>query len=148
MKPVKMDSDYRMGRLPSAAPLANPYVPYQMEHSAQYDARKGLIRGTMFQALDLPFMGKVNNKLHPVTAMTEMQALDFAIQDLALYLDTHREDHEALEMYYRYQQLYKKACENYEKMHGPIDHADDRSSKNYEWLHDPWPWEYAKNKED
>ena len=87
------------GRLPAMAPLANPYVPFQLENPPKYDARKGLIRGTLFPGLDLPFMGMVNTKELNVTPKTELQTLAFAIQELALYLDTHRDDHEALELY-------------------------------------------------
>ena len=85
------------GRLPEMAPLANPYVPYQMENPPKYDARKGMVRGTLFPGLDLPFMGMVNKEKN-ATPMTEMQAMAFAIQELALYLDTHREDKEATEL--------------------------------------------------
>ena len=87
------------GRLPCCAPLANPYVPFQQEESPKYEARRGLIRGTLFPGLDLPFMGMVNNTEKSDTPMHELQALAFAIQELALYLDTHREDREALELY-------------------------------------------------
>ena len=34
------------GRLPASAPLANPYVPFQLENPPKYEARKGLVRGT------------------------------------------------------------------------------------------------------
>ena len=71
------------------APLANPYVPYQMEDPPKYEARKGLVRGTLYPGLDLPFMGMVNQKELPVTSMSDLQALGFAVQELALYLDTH-----------------------------------------------------------
>ena len=86
------------GRLPAMAPLANPYVPFQLENPPKYEIRKGLVRGTLFPGLDLPFMGMVNNKEKNQTPMTQLQALAFAIQELALYLDTHREDTEALEL--------------------------------------------------
>ena len=43
------------GRLPAKAPLANPYVPFQLEDPPKYDPRKGLIRGTLFAGLDLLF---------------------------------------------------------------------------------------------
>lgn len=46
----------REGRLPAMAPLANPYVPFQLENPPQYEAQKGLVRGTLFPGLDLPFM--------------------------------------------------------------------------------------------
>jgi spore coat protein JB len=87
------------GNLPSAAPLANAYVPFQKENPPMYEARKGLIRGTMYPGLDLPFMGMVNKKEKNITPLTELQALGFAINELALYLDTHSEDKEAFELY-------------------------------------------------
>ena len=77
------------GRLPSPAPLANPYVPFQMENSPKYEANYGLIRGTIFPGLDLPFMGMVNTVEKKLTPKIHMQTLAFAIQELALYLDTH-----------------------------------------------------------
>lgn len=135
------------GRLPAMAPLANPYVPFQLENPPRYEARAGLVRGTLFPGLDLPFMGMVNNKELPVTSLSDLQALGFAIQELALYLDTHRDDKEALELYRSYQQMYEKCREQHRKMHGPLSHGMMSDSKTYDWLDDPWPWEYAKNKE-
>lgn len=136
------------GRLPAMAPLANPYVPFQLENPPKYEARKGLVRGTLFPGLDLPFMGMVNKKERPVTPLSELQALGFAVQELALYLDTHREDTEALELYRDYQKMYQHCAEEYQRMFGPLNHMSISESPNYEWLDDPWPWEYSKNKED
>lgn len=36
------------GRLPAMAPLANPYVPFQLENPPKYEAKKALTRGTLF----------------------------------------------------------------------------------------------------
>ena len=135
------------GRLPAMAPLANPYVPFQLENSPQYEAQKGLVRGTLFPGLDLPFMGMVNQDNLPVSPMSELQALGFAIQELALYLDTHRDDHEALELYRNYQQMYNKCRREWRKTRGPLNHTMESGSENYDWLDDPWPWEYCGNKE-
>ena len=143
----KNEDAYRYGRLPAAAPLANPYVPFQEENPPIYETRKGLIRGTMFPGLDLPFMGMVNQKEKNVTPMTELQALNFAIQELALYLDTHRDDSEALALYRSYQKMYDHCLEEFRKHHGPMNHTRTSESKNYDWLDDPWPWEYCGNKE-
>ena len=134
------------GRLPASAPLANPYVPFQLENPPVYEARKGLVRGTLFPGLDLPFMGMVNSKEKPVTPLTELQTLAFAIQDLALYLDTHREDKEALELYRSYQRVYAEGKMKFEKEYGPLNHTTE-SEGEYRWLNDPWPWEYAVNRE-
>ena len=146
MENKKQNKSYTEGRLPASAPLANPYVPFQVEFSPNYEARKALVRGTVFPGLDLPFMGMVNKNELPVTPMSELQALGFVIQELALYLDTHRDDMEALEVYRSYQKLYKEALEKYEKMNGPVSHGSI-SDGTYRWLDDPWPWEYAKNRE-
>lgn len=134
------------GRLPATAPLANPYVPFQVENPPKYDAKKGIIRGTLFPGLDLPFLGMVNKNELPVTPLTELQAMGFVIQELALYLDTHRDDEEALEMYRAYQRMYAEGKKKYEQMYGPINHMSE-SEGEYRWLNDPWPWEYAKNRE-
>ena len=61
------------GRLPASAPLANPYVPFQNENPMKYEARKAMVRGTLFPGLDLPFMGMVNKQEAPVTPLTESQ---------------------------------------------------------------------------
>ena len=134
------------GRLPASAPLANPYVPFQIENPPKYETRKGIIRGTLFPGLDLPFMGMVNKNELPVTPLTELQVMAFAIQELALYLDTHKDDAEALEMYQAYQRMYQEGKQLYEKNCGPMNHLSP-SEGPYRWLNDPWPWEYAKNRE-
>lgn len=143
----KAKQEGTQGRLPAMAPLANPYVPFQEENPPKYEARKGLVRGTMFPGLDLPFMGMVNKSELSVTSLSELQALGFAIQELALYLDTHRNDREALEIYRSYQKMYKKCAQEYMKKHGPLTHKMISDSEKYDWLDDPWPWEYCKNKE-
>ncbi len=143
----KPDQMGRNGRLPESAPLANAYVPFQMENPPKYEARKGMVRGTLFPGLDLPFMGMVNQNEKNITPMTELQALNFAIQELALYLDTHREDKEALELYRKYQKLYEGCREEFARKHGPLNHMRMSESECYDWLDDPWPWEYCKNKE-
>ena len=129
------------------APLANPYVPFQLDNPPKYEARKGLIKGTLFPGLDLPFMGKSNEKELPVTPKSELQVLAFAIQELALYLDTHPDDQEALELYRAYQKMYHKGEMEYTEMCRPLTHNMPTDAKKYTWLNDPWPWEYSGNME-
>lgn len=147
MDKLRNQSTGMEGRLPSMAPLANPYVPFQLENPPKYEARKGLIRGTLFPGLDLPFMGMVNTQEKPVTPTHELQALNFAIQELALYLDTHRDDKEALELYRNYQKMYSDCKEKVMQMRGPMNHLIPWQGNGYSWLDDPWPWEFCANKE-
>lgn len=144
MRPL--ENNGRDGRLPEMAPLANPYVPFQLENPPKYEARKGLIRGTLFPSLDLPFMNMINTKEKPITPLTELQALAFAINELALYLDTHRNDNEALALYRTYQKLYHDGSAMYVREYGPLNHKMLNDGP-YRWLDDPWPWEYSANKE-
>ena len=123
MDNMQKEKEQGLGRLPAMAPLANPYVPFQLENPPKYEARKGLVRGTLYPGLELPFMGMVNKNELPVTPMSELQALAFAIQELALYLDTHREDTEALELYRRYQEMYQNGRNEYVKSNGPLNHG-------------------------
>ena len=134
------------GQLPAIAPLAVPFVPFQFDNPELYEPRKGLVRGTLFPGLELPFMGMINKNEKPVTPLTELQTLAFAIQEMALYLDTHRDDAEALELYRQYQKMYTDGKRKYEEMYGPLNHMHPGDG-SYRWLDDPWPWEYGKNKE-
>lgn len=135
------------GRLPSVAPLANPYVPFQPEDPPKYEARLGLVRGTLFPGLDLPFKGIINQKCLPVTHMSELQALAFAIQELALYLDTHSNDCEAYNLYREYQTVYNKCMQQLPEHQRQMNHTIKSDCDSYQWLSDPWPWEYCANKE-
>lgn len=144
----KLEKPESYGRLPAVAPLANPYVPFQPESAEQYDAQKAIVRGTLYPGLDLPFKGIVNKNNLPMTPQSELKVIAFAIQELALYLDTHKEDHEAIELYHRYQQLYRHHEEEYSRRYSPVTHNSVEDGNNYRWLDDPWPWEYCSNQRE
>lgn len=146
MHPQKPEQEGFEGRLPALAPLANPYVPFQIENPPKYEARKALVRGTLFPGLDLPFHNMVNQKEQPVTPLTELQTLAFMVQELALYLDTHRDDQDALELYRQYQKVYHDGMMAYSQEAGPLGHAIPTDGP-YRWLDDPWPWEFCANQE-
>lgn len=139
--------DTGRGYLPSCAPLANPYVPYQRTGEETYQPPLGLVRGTMFPGLDLPFMGMVNNKEKTKTTLHSLQALGFAMQELGLYLDTHSLDSEALSLYQDYQELYQELAAEYEKNYGPLTQSQSGMNGAYDWVNDPWPWSYDAQKE-
>ncbi len=132
------------GRLPACAPLANPFVPFQPMGAAQYEPPKGLIRGTLFPGLDLPFMGMVNNQ-EKTGALAQLQALHFAIVELGEYLDTHAEDEEALSLFRHYAEQYQEDAAAYEKQFGPLTQMQVGTDQAvYEWIQDPWPWDGAE----
>lgn len=130
------------GILPENAPLANPYVPFQREGAKQYAPEQGLIRGTLFPGLDLPFMGMVNTQQKD-TPFAELQALDFAVTELGMYLDTHGEDRAALQLFEKYAKLYEDGKKEYEKRYGPLQQSSAGGVESFNWIKDPWPWDYG-----
>ena len=136
------------GYLPSCAPLANPFVPFQRNDPARYEAPEWLVRGTLFPGLDLPFLGMVNENALPATPMHELQALGFAINELILYLDTHSDDQEAAQLLQSYSELYRKGLEIVRQQSGPMRGIDAVMDGKFRWLDGGWPWEYRDHKED
>lgn len=148
MEPTNEHMHPGVGYLPELAPLANPYVPFQIENPPKYHPDFALIRGTTFPGLDLPFHGMANKNPLPKTPMAELQQLSFQIVELAEYLDTHEDDLDALELYQRYQKLYQDETMEYQVKNRQISHMIPSKGGKYGWLKDPWPWEYSANRRD
>lgn len=142
------DQSYQEGNLPASAPLANPFVPFQQNNPPKYEAKKGLVRGTLFPGLDLPFLGMVNHEELPDTPLAQLQTLMFAVHELALYLDTHQDDQEAFSLYRQYQEILNRYRREYSDKFGMLNHNDFSDSPKYGWLKGPWPWEFAENREE
>ena len=66
-------------------------------------------------------------------------------KELNLYLDTHANDQEVLQLYWSYIKLAKEGREKYEKMYGPLTSTDLTPEDGYAWLKDPWPWDVGGN---
>ena len=136
------------GTLPSCAPLAVPYVPFQQQGSQKYDRTHALANGTVFPALNLPFHLKVDAEALPANLSTQLQALLFVITELGMYLDTHQDDTEAFRLFQQYTEMAREAKMQYEEQHGPLTQLSAGQGTAYRWLNDPWPWEFKKNEGD
>ena len=128
------------------APLAYPYIPVQGENPPRYQRAEALQTGTLFPGLNLPFKAAIQAKTKMSnTALVELMALDFAIDELGLYLTTHRDDQEVLALYWSYIKLGREGREAYEKQYGPILQTDVTPG-SFKWLNDPWPWDLEGEK--
>lgn len=132
-----------MGALPSCAHLAASYVPQQQDSEPRYQSGDALARGTLFPGLDLPWKNIANENAGPLadTPLGELMALHFVVHELGLYLDTHHEDREALQVFTEYTRLLQKGTETYVDRYGPLDQTQVTAKKGYSWINDPWPWE-------
>lgn len=135
------------GTLPGlCAPLAFPYVPMQEKDPPRYSQAEALQTGTLFPGLNLPFKAAVTAKGQIAnTALAELMALDFAVDELGLYLTTHPDDKEVLDLYWSYIRLANEGRQKYLKMYGPLLQTDRPEDGSYAWLKDPWPWDEGVN---
>lgn len=74
--------------------------------------------------------------------LRRVSALQFAMYELRLFLDTHPDNMEAKEMMNAYRKKYEAVKAEYEKEFGPLTLNGYNSD---EWLKDPWPWDNAAN---
>lgn len=135
------------GSLPGiCAPLAFPYIPMQCENPVRFSRMEALQTGTLFPGLDLPFKKAIQAKTKlPNTALVELMALDFAVDELGLYLVTHPTDKEVLQLYWSYVKLSNEGQEKYRKLYGPLSKRDLTPEDGFAWINDPWPWDVGGN---
>ena len=73
--------------------------------------------------------------------LIKLTALDFMAVDLALYLNTHPCDDEALK---KYNEIVCKANElrtEYQNEFGPLYSFRSLNNGSWDWIDDPWPWQ-------
>ena len=135
------------GRLPGAcAQLAYPFVPRQSDNPPRFSNAEALQTGTLFPGLNLPFKAAIQARTKMEnTALVELMAVDFAVDELGLYLTTHPNDQEAVELYWAYVRLAKEGREKYQKKYGPLLQTDLTPEDGFAWLKDPWPWDIGGN---
>lgn len=78
--------------------------------------------------------------------LQELTELDFTITELVLYLDTHPNDANALNLYNKTVNKYQASKKYFEKLYGPItnDNIEDATAP-WSWIKGPWPWELEAN---
>ena len=69
----------------------------------------------------------------------QIKCYSFAVNDLALYLDTHPDDTKALCLHNKYCKELKDLKDAYQKVYGPL--SIYYPCNKWRWLEEPWPWE-------
>ena len=75
--------------------------------------------------------------------MNKIQSYAFAINDLALYLNTHGDDQKALALHNQYAREYRNMVDSYQRKYGPLSMFCPCNS--WRWVSNPWPWEGGNN---
>lgn len=107
-------------------------------------AKSGALQARLCPGLDLPLAGQENTQELRQTALHTLQELGFAINELGLYLDTHRSDSDAVELYNQYVELYGHQLQQLEQDGTALTQMESAMSGTYNWPDDPWPWDYEQ----
>ncbi|MGE6258867.1 spore coat protein CotJB [Heyndrickxia sporothermodurans] len=74
--------------------------------------------------------------------LEDLQAIDFVIVELTLYLDTHPGDKDAVQQYNLSIQQRKKIKKEFENRFGALTNFGYSYSQfPWEWKNAPWPWQ-------
>ena len=79
------------------------------------------------------------DNLDKETLLKNIMSLDFSINDLSLYLDTHPDDRNALDKHSEYVKKYNELVSIYESKFGPLTLYTEQNT--WEWIDGLWPWE-------
>lgn len=70
--------------------------------------------------------------------MCQLSAAKFAMWELHLYLDTHPNDCDMIELWKEYANKANRLMREYERMNGPLT---PESGFGENWTKSPWPWQ-------
>lgn len=130
--------------------LAMASVPFQ-EWCAPYDWQTSLKNGTIFPCLNLEFYLAETLPCHSEpksereTAMDEINAISFAVNDLTLYLDTHPQCKNGLVLFKELLQKRLDLLADYAARYNPLTQISmvtgTPETTEYGWGEGPAPWE-------
>jgi spore coat protein JB len=85
----------------------------------------------------------VTNSLPPeyYQLLEEIQAVDFVLVELTLYLDTHPDDEKALNQFNQYATYSNQIKKNFSAQFGPLQQGTVNSNDRWDWGSGPWPWQ-------
>ena len=121
----------------------NPYVSFEYEDKL-ISPKEGFLKGNMFKNEYVPYKGMQCATLKPTcereALLYAIMEIDFAINDLNLYLDLCPENGQIYEKFKKYNEECIRLKDEYSKTYGPLS-LEDATGKNYNWLNNPWPWD-------
>ena len=108
-----------------------------------YSLYDGYIRGNMFENLYEPYKNYKVYDINPSNKKEELlyllMMLEFAINDLNLYLIMHSDNKEVFDKYKEYIELYKKTKNEYETNFDIL--CLENEKEKYTYLDSKLPWE-------
>ncbi|MEG0899648.1 MAG: spore coat protein CotJB [Oscillospiraceae bacterium] len=75
--------------------------------------------------------------------MNRIQVCTFNLDELVLFLDTHPDSKEAMDLFMKYKALLEETRMRYIQSYGPLSTYDFDGIK-WKWVESPWPWELSE----
>lgn len=117
---------------------------YELNNNSTFELDEGFVKGNLFSN---EYKGYKDYKPAKIIVKDEREALliklmmlDFAINDLNLYLALNPKCKEKYELFTKYSLMYQKCLEEYEKKYQVLEVSHDTFGK-YTYNSNPWPWE-------
>ena len=86
------------------------------------------------------------DRMERAELLRQVQMHQFAMHDLALYLDTHPTDETALEHFMQHKALCEQASEVYAARFGALKMEQTGTENGWAaWSNTPWPWDMEAN---
>lgn len=106
----------------------------------------GFLKGNMEKDTYIPY--KNMTYIKPVIndekedMLYKISEVCFAAHDINLYLDTHPNDVNAINLYNEYNNMSNELIASYERKYGPINLSDNIGLEKmpWAWINKPWPW--------
>lgn len=73
-------------------------------------------------------------------ALRQLQIADFAIQEAALFLNSHPEDENALSYYNKVKAYHERLHAQVVAGSGPLTNREN-TGETWQYIHGKWPWE-------
>ncbi len=81
------------------------------------------------------------NKMNQQQLLHFITEVSFALDDIALYLDTHPKCQQGLACYENYKSMRTQAVKDYTTLYGPLNRYQVNDCNYFDWVNKPWPWE-------
>ncbi|MEJ3717249.1 spore coat protein CotJB [Paenibacillus polymyxa] len=142
---------YESGHQQPSQPQSPYSNSYQYQNQNEYQYQNQYQNQYQSQAQDysqprIPVQGYAP-QTKPVDAqfyalLEKLQAVDFVLVELNLYLDTHPDDLQAIEQFNKLTQERTAIANEYQLLYGPLQNFGRAYSKYpWEWSQAPWPWQ-------
>ncbi|MBP3040824.1 spore coat protein CotJB [Bacillaceae bacterium Marseille-Q3522] len=73
--------------------------------------------------------------------LEEIQTVDFVIDELVLYLDTHPYDRQAIQQYNQFAHYSRQLKQHFETQYGLFQKGGINNRDDYWTWSGPWPWQ-------